>query len=105
MIEQFGRKAIVRGYLNNLNSYLDGAKCLNDQLMSIIPENEYENAADWYEEQTERVHETILQANAHLEQRSEESSIVLNSVKLSKVSTQKSVPQATEIRSKWLGRN
>ena len=49
-IEQYGRKAIIRGYVSNLQEYLIEAKDLNDELVSVIPENEHETALDWYEE-------------------------------------------------------
>ena len=65
-IEQYGRKAIIRGYVNNLQEYLNKAKGLNDELVSVIPENEHEAAIDWYEEQLDRVEDAKLQANAHL---------------------------------------
>ena len=45
-IEQYGRKAIIRGYVNNLQEYLIEAKGLNDELVSVIPENEHETALD-----------------------------------------------------------
>ena len=48
-IEQYGRKAIIRGYVNNLQEYLIEAKYLNDELVSVISENEHETALDWYE--------------------------------------------------------
>ena len=73
-IEQYGRKAIIRGYVNNLQEYLIEAKGLNDVLVSVIPENEHETALDWYEEQLERVQEAKYMADAHLDERAEESS-------------------------------
>ena len=54
-IEQYGRKAIICGYVSNLQEYLIEAKDLNDELVSVIPENERETALDWYKEQLERV--------------------------------------------------
>ena len=36
-VEQYGRKAIIRGYVNNLQEYLIEAKDLNDELVSVIP--------------------------------------------------------------------
>ena len=101
-IEQYGRKAIIRGYVNNLQEYLIKAKDLNDEFVSVIPENEYETALDWYEEQLERVQEAKLEANAHLDERAEESSSGLSSVKLSvnKTSTSARSSQAAVIREK-----
>ena len=99
-IEQYGRKAIIRGYVNNLQEYLMEAKDLNDELVSVIPEIEHETALDWYEEQLERVQEAKLMANAHLDERAEESSSGLSSVKLSKTSTSARSSQAAEIRAK-----
>jgi len=88
-IEQYGRKAIIPGYVNNLQEYLIETKYLDDELVSVIPENEHETALDWYEEQLERVQEDKLEANVHLEERTEESSSGLSSesVKLSLIKT------------------
>ena len=80
-IAQYGRKAIIRGYVNNLQEYLIEAKDLNDELVSVIPENEHETVLNWYEEQLERIQEAKLEANAHLDKRVEESSSGLSSVK------------------------
>ena len=101
-VEQYGRKAIIRGYVNNLQEYLIEAKDLNDELVSVIPENEHETALDWYEEQLERVEEAKLEANAHLDERAEESSSGLSSVKFgaSKTSISAGSSQAAEIRAK-----
>ena len=101
-VEQYGRKAIIRGYVNNLQEYLIEAKDLNDELVSVIPENEHETALDWYEEQLERVEEAKLDANAHLDERAEEISSGLSSVKLraSKTSISAGSSQAAEIRAK-----
>ena len=99
-IEQYGGKAIIRGYVNNLQEYLMEAKDLNDELVSGSPEIEHETALDWYEEQLERVQEAKLMANAHLDERAEESSSGLSSVKVSKTSTSARSSQAAEIRAK-----
>ena len=99
-IEQYGRKAIIRGYVNNLQEYLNEAKGLNDKLISVIPETEHEATLDWYEEQLERVEDAKLQANAHLDERAEESSSGLSSVKSCKTSTTRTLSQAAEIRAK-----
>ena len=101
-IEQYGRRAIIRGYVNNLQEYLNEAKYLNVELVSLIPENEHETALDWYEEQLKRVQKAKLEANAHLEERAEESSSGLSSVKLSlnKTSTMARSSQAAETRAK-----
>ena len=101
-IEQYGRKAIIRGYVNNLQEYLKEAKDLNDELISVIPEKEHETALNWYEEQLERVQEAKLGANAHLDERAEESSSGLSSVKvsLSKTSTTARSSQVAAIRAK-----
>ena len=85
-IEQYGRKAIIRGYVNNLQEYLNEAKDLNDKLISVIPETEHEDAK--------------LQANAHLDERAEESSSGLSSVKSCKTSTTRTLSQAAELRAK-----
>ena len=100
--EQYGSKAIIRGYVSNLQEYLIEAKDLNDELVSVIPENEHEIALDWYEEQLERVQEAKLMASTHLDERAEESSSGLSSVKLSlsKTSTMARSSQAAEIRAK-----
>lgn len=79
--EQYGQKAIICGYLNNLQEYLIEAKDLNDELVSLIPENEHETALNWYEEQLKRVQDAKLEANVHLDERAEESSRGLSSVK------------------------
>ena len=59
-IEQYGRKAIIRRYVYNLQEYLNEAKGFNDELVSVIPENEHEAAIDWYQEELERVQEASL---------------------------------------------
>ena len=101
-IEQYGRKAIIRGYVNNLQEYIIEAKDLNDELVSVIPENEHETALNWYEEQLERIQEAKLEANAHLDETEEESSSGLSSVKLSlsKTSTTARSSQVAAIRAK-----
>ena len=101
-IEQYGRKAIIRGYVNNLQEYLKEAKDLNDELISVIPEKEHETALNWYEEQLERIQEARLGANVHLDERAEESSSGLSSVKvsLSKTSTTARSSQVAAIRAK-----
>ncbi|XP_068690821.1 tropomyosin Mac r 1.0101-like [Montipora foliosa] len=101
-IAQYGRKAIIRGYVNNLQEYLIEAKDLNDELVFVIPENEHEIVLNWYEEQLERIQEAKLEANAHLDDRVEESSNGLSSVKLSlsKTSTTARSSQTAEIRAK-----
>ena len=53
-IEQYGRKAIIHGYVNNLQEYLIEAEGLNDELVSVIPENEHETALDWYKEELKK---------------------------------------------------
>ena len=83
-MEQLGRKAIIRGYVNILEESLKEAQDLNDRLMATLPENEHESALNWYEEELERVQDAKLEAEAHLEQRADESSSGLSSVKLSK---------------------
>ena len=89
-IEQYGRKGIIE------------AKGLNDELVSVIPENVHETALDWYEEELERVQEAKLVANVHLDKRAEESSSGLSSVKLSlsKTSTTARSSQGAEILAK-----
>ena len=52
----------------------------------MLPENEHENALNWYEEELERVEEAKLEAEANLEERKEESHSALSSMKLSKSS-------------------
>ena len=101
-IEQYRQKAIIRGYVSNLQEYLIEAKDLYDEIVSVIPENEHETALHWYEEQLERVQEAKLMANAHLDERAEESSSGLSSVKLSlsKTSTTVRSSQAAKIRAK-----
>ena len=101
-VEQYGQKAIIRGYVNNLQEYLIEGKDLNDELVSVIPENEHETALDWYEEQLERVEKAKLEAIAHLDERAEESSSGLSSVKLraSKTYISAGSSQAAKIRAK-----
>ena len=101
-IELYGRKAIIRGFVNSVQEYLNEAKELNDKLMSLVPENEQESAVNWYEEQLERVHQAKLDANAHLEERAEESVSVLSSAKQSKTSrtSSRALSQAAQIRAK-----
>ena len=56
-IEQYGRKSIIRRYVNILEESLDEAQVLNNQLLDMLPEQEHENALNWYEEELERVQE------------------------------------------------
>ena len=81
-IEQYGRKSIIRGYVNILEESLNEAQVLNNQLLAMLPEQEHENALNWYEEELERVQEAKLEAEAHLEERKEESYSALSSLKL-----------------------
>ena len=48
-IEQFGRKAIIRGYVHILEECINEARVLNDRLVAVIPENEHEKALTWYD--------------------------------------------------------
>jgi len=66
----------------------------------VIPENGLEAAIDWYEEQLDRVEDANLQANPHPEDRAEEISSGLSSVKSWKTSSTRNVSQAAEIRAK-----
>ena len=50
----------------------------------MLPEHERENALYWYGEELERVEEAKLEAEAHMEERKEESHSALSSLKLSK---------------------
>ena len=95
-IEQFGRKAIIRGYVHILEECINEARVLNDRLVAVIPENEHEKALTWYEVELERVQEVKLEAKAHLEQRADESVSGLSSLKASKISSR----SAHEIRAK-----
>ena len=52
----------------------------------MLPENEHESALNGYEEELERVQDAKLVAEAHLEERKDESSSGLSSLKLSKLS-------------------
>ena len=70
-IEQYGRKSIIRGYVNILEESLNEAQVLNNQLLAMLPEQEHENALE--EEELERVQEAKLEAEAYLEERKEES--------------------------------
>ena len=63
----------------------------------MLPENEHENALNWYEEELERAEEAKLEAGANLEERKEESHSALSSMKLSKSSADS---QVAEIRAK-----
>ena len=96
-IEQYGRKSIIRGYVNILEESLNEGQVLNNQLLAMLPEQEHENALDWYEEELERVQEAKLEAEAYLEERKEESYSALSSLKLSKSSADSHV---AEIRAK-----
>lgn len=103
-IEQYGRKAIIRGYVNNLQEYLKEAKDLNDELIPVIPEKEHKTPLNWYDEQLKRIQEAKLGANAHLDERAEESSNGLSSVKesLSKTSTMVRSSQVAAIWAKMI---
>ena len=102
-IEQYGPKAIIRGYVNNLQEYLTEAKDLNDELVSVIPENKHETALNWYEEQLERI-QAKLEANAHLDERAEESSSGLSSAaaRSSQVAAIRAKMTSAEIKAKQL---
>ena len=93
MIEQYGRKSFIRGYVNILEESLNEAQVLNNQLLAMLPEQEHENALNWYEEELERVQEAKLEAEAHLEERKEESYSALSSLKLSKFSRRRNSRQ------------
>ena len=54
-IEQYGRKSIILGYVNILEESRNKAQVLNNQLLAMLPEQEHENALNWYEEELERV--------------------------------------------------
>ena len=69
----------------------------NNQLLAMLPEQEHENALNWYEEELERVQEAKLEAEAHLEERKDESYNALSSLKLSKSSADSYI---AEIRAK-----
>ena len=73
------------------------AQVLDNQLLAMLPEHERENALNWYEEELERVEEAKLEAQAHLEERKEESHSALSPLKLSKSSADSHV---AEIRAK-----
>lgn len=60
-----------------MQEYFIEAKDLNDELVYVIPERTHETALDWYEEQSERVQEAKLKADAHLHERAEEGSSAL----------------------------
>ena len=96
-IEQYRREAIIRGYVNILEESLKEAQVLNDQLVAMLPENEHESALNWYEEEVERVQDAKLEAEAHLDERKDESSCGLSSLKMSKLS---SGSEVAEIRAK-----
>ena len=49
-VKQYGRKAIIRGYVNILRESLKEEKDLNDQVIALLPENEHEDALKWYED-------------------------------------------------------
>ena len=97
MIEQYGRKSIIRGYVNILEESFNEAQVWNNQLLAMLPEQEHENVLNWYEEELERVQEAKLEAEAYLEERKEESYSALSSLKLSKSSADSHV---AEIRAK-----
>ena len=92
-IEQYGRKSIIRGYVKILEESLIEAQVLSNQLLAMLPENEHENALNWYEEELERVQEAKLEAEAHLEERKEESHSALSSMKLIKSSADSHVAE------------
>ena len=71
MIEQYGRKSIIRGYVNILEESFNEAQVWNNQLLAMLPEQEHENVLNWYEEELERVQEAKLEAQANLEERKE----------------------------------
>ena len=96
-IEQYGRKSIIRSCVKILEKSLNEAQVLSNQLLAMLPENEHENALNWYEEELERVQEAKLEAEAPLEERKEESRSSLSSMKLIKSSADSHV---TEIRAK-----
>ena len=96
-IEQYGRKSIIRSCVEILEESLSEAQVLSNQLLPMLPENEHENALNWYEEELERVQEAKLEAEAPLEERKEESHSALSSMKLIKSSADSHV---TEIRAK-----
>ena len=76
-VMQYGSRTIIRGYVGNLNTYLKQAEELNEQFnIALIPEKEQEMARNWYEEQCERVQDSTLQAQPHLEERHDEDSSV-----------------------------
>ena len=101
-VEQYGRKAIIRGYVNILRESLKEKKDLNDQVIALLPENEHEDALKWYEDELERVQDKTLHAEAHLHERKDESSSGLSSVSLGKHSSN-SRSQIAEIRAKVTG--
>ena len=70
-IEQYGRKSIIRGYVNILEESFNEAQVWNNQLLAMLPEQEHENVLNWYEEELERVQEAKLEAEANLEERKE----------------------------------
>ena len=95
-IEQFGRKAIIRGYVHILEEFINEARLLKDRLVAVIPENEHEKALTWYQVELERVQEVKLEAEADHEQRADESVSGLSSVNVNKISSR----SAHEIRAK-----
>ena len=95
-VEQYGRKAIIRGLVNSVQEYLDEAKKLNDKLISSVPESEQESAVNRFEAQLERVHQAKLEANAHLKERAEEKVSELSSAKQSK-SSSRTLSQAAQM--------
>ena len=94
-LEQYGRKSIIRGYVNILEESLNEAQVLNNQLLAMLPEQEQENALNWYEEELKRVQEAKLEAEAHLEEREEESYSALSSLKLRKSSADTHVAESS----------
>ena len=92
-IEQYGRKFIIRDYVNILEESLNEAQVLSNQLLAMLQENEHENALNWYEEELDRVEEAKLEAGANLEERKEESHSALISMKLSKSSADSHVAE------------
>ena len=71
MIEQYGRKSIIRGYVNIMEESFNEAQVWNNQLLAMLPEQEHENVLNWYEEELKRVQEAKLEAEANLEERKE----------------------------------
>ena len=100
-VMQYGSRTIIRGYVGNLNTYLKQAEELNEQFIALIPEKEQEMARNWYEEQCERVQDSTLQAQPHLEERhDEDSSVSVSQSGKSMACCSSSASKAAEIRAK-----